>query len=76
MMHLSSVPALILRRPIAFWVKNYYILARTSDVTLTSIENITELKYLTEVVIGPPLTILEIRLFYFFEQSALVRSNK
>ena len=35
---------------------------------LTSIENTTELKYITEVAIGPLLAILEVRLFVNFRR--------
>jgi hypothetical protein len=35
---------------------------------LTSIENTTKLKYLTEVAKGPPLAILEVRLFVNFRR--------
>ena len=41
----------------------------------TSREAIRELKYLTEVVIGPPLAILEVKLYLIFKESAPVRSD-
>jgi hypothetical protein len=74
-MRLVSVLVLILHSQITFSVKNPYILSRAGDVTPTSREAIAELKYLTEVVIGPPLAILEVRLYLNSEESAPVRSN-
>ena len=61
-MRLVSVLALILHSQITFSINNPYILARTGDVMPTSRQAMEELKYLTEVAIGPHLAILEVRL--------------
>ena len=74
-MRLVSVLALILHSQITFSINSPYILVRTGDVMPTSREAIRELKYLTEVVIGPPLAILEVKLYMIFKESAPVRSN-
>jgi len=62
MMRFVSVLIPILHSHTTFSVINPIVLSRPSDVTPTSRETITELKYHMDVAIGPPLTIFEARL--------------